>query len=90
MALRLRARRLLPGLTCVPVRVRRLADDGRGRSGAATDARAVEGPHGVRRRWAHGRRAEEAGRPGGLVICCFDSDLIAPCDSWRTHTRLIT
>ena len=73
MALDLRARRLLPDLTCVPVRVRRPADDGQGRSGAATDARAVDGQHGVRRRWAHGRRAEEAGR---RVICFFDIDLL--------------
>ena len=39
-------------------RGRRRADDVRGHSGAATDARAVDGRHGVRRGWAQGRRAE--------------------------------
>ena len=67
MALHL-ARRLLPGLTWVRARGRRPADDLQGRRGAATDARAVDGRHGVRRRWAHGRRAEEEGRPGHLLF----------------------
>ena len=49
---------------CARARGRRPADDGRGSSGAATGTRAVDGRDVARRRWAHGRRADEAGTPG--------------------------
>ena len=40
----------------LPVYAHRPADDLRGRRGAATDARAVDGLDGVRRRWTHCRQ----------------------------------
>ena len=61
------------GLTCVGARGRRPADDGRGRSGAPTDERAVDGRDAAWRRWAHGRRGGPAkkghqGLTGVIVV----------------------